>query len=126
MTKVLYLIRGVSGSGKSTLANIITKVNVSADDYFTNKYGDYCFDQSKLKAAHEWCLHETEEYMKLDAIEVAVHNTFTRKWEMKPYYELAKKYGYEVVEIIVKSNFKNEHNVPEAKLEAQKARFEYV
>ena len=91
MTKVLYLIRGVSGSGKTTLANIITKVNVSADDYFTNKYGDYYYDQSKLKVAHEYCLHETEEYMKLDAIEVAVHNTFTRKWEMKPYYELAKK-----------------------------------
>lgn len=125
MEHVLYLIRGVSGSGKTSLAKIITKCNVCADDFFTNEYGEYHFDRNKLKQAHEWCQNEVRQYMELDAIEVAVHNTFTRKSEMKPYYELAKKYGYHVVEIIVKSDFKNVHNVPEETLKAQCKRFEY-
>ncbi len=126
MEHVLYLIRGISGSGKSTLANIITKVNVSADMYFLNKYGEYCFKKEEVSKAHKWCQSEVEQYMKLDAIEIAVHNTFTQKWEMKPYYKLAEKYGYKVVEIIVKSkDFANIHGVPEEQVQKQKARFEY-
>lgn len=124
MSKILYLVRGLPGAGKSTLANKIEFLNISADDYFTDAEGNYNFDASKLKEAHEFCQQHCESIMKNGA-DVAVHNTFTRKWEMYPYYDLANKYGYEVVEIIVKSNFKSVHNVPAEKVKQMKDRFEF-
>ncbi len=124
-TKVLYLIRGVSGSGKSHLAWQITPCEVSADDYFYDVSGEYKFRAEKLPEAHAYCQNETETYMRMGAFEIAVHNTFTRRWELEPYYKLAAKYGYEVVEIIIKSNFKNVHGVPAEKVEEQRRRFEF-
>ena len=99
--KVLYIIRGASGSGKSTLANKITPCAFAADDYFC-KNGKYKFNPEKLKEAHEWCKEQVQWYMMLGAEEIAVHNTFTRRWEVEPYLQLAEKYVYKVVEIIVK------------------------
>ena len=125
MTKVLYLIRGIPGAGKSYLANLITNANFSADDYFTSPSGVYSFDASKLKEAHEYCQRMVEYALKDNHPIVAVANTFTRKWEMEAYYKLAEKYGYEVVELTIKSNFKNTHGVPEDKIQTMKERFEY-
>ena len=42
--------------------------------------------------------------------EIVVSNTFTMEWEMEPYYELAKKYGYKVFSIIVE----NRHEIGRA------------
>ena len=58
--------------------------------------------------------------------EIAVSNTFTQEWEMKDYYDLAEKYGYKVVSLIVENRHggKNVHGVPEDKLEIMKNRFE--
>lgn len=57
---------------------------------------------------------------------IAVSNTFTQEWEMKPYFELAEKYGYMVFSTIVEKrhNNKNNHNVPEEKIEQMRNRFE--
>ncbi len=57
---------------------------------------------------------------------ITVSNTFTQEWEMEPYFELAKKYGYKVFTVIVENRHGgiNEHNVPEDKLEQMKNRFE--
>jgi hypothetical protein len=45
---------------------------------------------------------------------------------MKDYYDLADKYGYKVVSLIVENRHggKNVHGVPEDKLEIMKNRFE--
>lgn len=50
---------------------------------------------------------------------IAVANTFTQQWEMSVYRELAKTYGYRVVELTVKTDlsdhelsFRNVHGVP--------------
>ena len=125
MTKVLYLIRGIPGSGKTELANLITIANFSADDYFTTPSGEYVFDASKIKEAHEYCQRMTRRAMEDGREIIAVDNTFTQKWEMEPYYKLAKEYYYKVIEIIVKSDFKNVHGVPEDKIQKMKERFEY-
>ena len=125
--KILYIIRGHSGSGKTTLANKLADEVVEADNYFTNNKGIYTFDASKLTDAHSYCKSVVRSLMVAEypSHNIAVSNTFTRKWEYEPYLELAERYGYVVQEIICKGNFKNVHNVPEEVVEKQKQRFEY-
>ena len=91
------------------------------------KDGEYKFDASKLKDAHTWCHDIVEDWMNPFGFEtIIVSNTFTQEWEMEPYFELAKKYGYKVFTVIVENRHggTNEHNVPEDKIEQMKNRFE--
>jgi predicted kinase len=134
MDGILFLVRGLPGSGKSTFSTHIWNEYAvcEADKFFYDKEGNYNFDPSKLKDAHAWCKNEVETRMKDHQInqqyypEIAVSNTFTQEWEMKDYYELAEKYGYKVVSLIVENRHggKNVHGVPDDKLEIMKNRFE--
>ena len=128
--KELFLLRGVSNAGKSTLAKSLGGINIEADMYFINN-GEYKFDASKLKQAHNWCQSQTGAWMSTDGQQVnvdriVVSNTFTQEWEMKPYFEMAEKYGYRVYSLIVEkrhNNF-NSHNVPDEKLNEMAKKFE--
>ena len=123
----LILLRGVPGSGKSTLAKIIGGEHYETDMYFQRGLKDvYQFDASKLKQAHEWCRDLVIMAMLGQEPKIVVSNTFTQKWEMDAYYELAKQYGYQVHSLIVENRHGgvNEHGVPEDKLQAMKDRFE--
>ena len=134
MSGILFLVRGLPGSGKSTFTNHIWNEYAvcEADKFFYDKEGNYNFDPSKIKDAHAWCKNEVETRMKDHQIngqyypEIAVSNTFTQEWEMKDYYDLAEKYGYKVVSLIVENRHggKNVHGVPDDKLEIMKNRFE--
>jgi hypothetical protein len=100
------------------------------------KDGEYQFDVTRLRDAHQWCQTFAEDHMKLnehleefakaDRYRIVVSNTFTQEWEMKPYFELSEKYGYKVFSIIVENRHggTNEHGVPEDKLKIMKKRFE--
>jgi predicted kinase len=123
--KELFLLRGLPGSGKSTLAKSLGENHFEADDYFMDN-GEYKFDVTRLKDAHKWCQLRTEHNMEDDVPKIVVSNTFTQEWEMQPYYDLAKKYGYRVYSLIVENRHGgvNEHGVPEDKLEIMKNRFE--
>jgi ABC-type molybdenum transport system ATPase subunit/photorepair protein PhrA len=99
--KNLIIIRGLSGSGKTTLANLICdglkdRFMVSADDFFTDENGVYTFNHLKIKEAHGWCKNECKEAMEGGWGVIVVHNTFTRKWEVDPYMEMARKNEYQV------------------------------
>jgi predicted kinase len=129
--KELFLLRGLPGSGKSTLAKSIGGIRLEADQYFEDADGNYVFDASKLKNAHSYCQSQCRAWMKTDgkqvnADRIIVSNTFTQEWEMKPYYDIAEKYGYRVYSLIVENRHGgvNEHGVPAEKLEQMKNRFE--
>jgi predicted kinase len=128
----LILLRGLPGSGKSTLAKMMSDSHYEADMYFTNDEGEYHFDGSKLKLAHQWCQDQVHQSMirnhvnyGLDDSVIVVSNTFTQEWEMEPYYELAKEYGYKVFSIIVENRHGgvNIHGAPEEKVEQMRERF---
>ena len=121
----LFLLRGLPGSGKSTLAKSLSESHIEADMFFI-KDGEYKFDGSKIKDAHNWCQDVVEHWMDENKPKIVVSNTFTQEWEMDYYNKLAEKYGYRVYSLVVENrhNGVNEHGVPEEKLEQMKNRFE--
>ena len=122
--KELFLLRGLPGSGKSTLAKTLGGVYIEADMFFM-KDGEYKFDPTMIKHAHNW-VHDVVETWMGDSIEkIFVSNTFTQEWEMDFYYKLAETYGYRVYSLIVENRHggKNEHGVPDDKLEQMRNRF---
>jgi predicted kinase len=130
MKKILYLLRGVPGSGKSTVAQNIGGTHFETDKYFMVD-GEYKFDPTKLKQYHQMCQNEVNLAMiqnhtaHLNDV-IVVSNTFTQEWEMKPYFDLAKTYGYQVFSLIVENRHGglNQHGVPEDKVQIMKDRFE--
>ena len=123
--KQLILLRGLPGSGKSTFANLLGGIHVEADQYFMQD-GEYKFDASKLKQAHNWCKLRVEHSMEDGADKIVVSNTFTQEWEMDTYFELAEKYGYQTSCLIVENihDSKNIHGCPDDKIEQMRKRFE--
>lgn len=125
--KTLYIIRGLPGSGKSTLAkSLSSNHHIEADMFMVNKKtGEYEFDVNKLGEAHKWCKSETESQMVSNSPDIVVSNTFTTEKELKPYFELAKKYDYKVVSLIVENRHgsKSIHDVPESTIDKMEQRF---
>jgi len=121
----LYLLRGLPGAGKSTIGQNLKTVNFEADQYFM-KDGQYKFDPTKLRDAHEWCQNKVKNCMVEGIKDISVSNTFTQEWEMQAYIDMASAYGYTVFSIVVENRHggKNIHNVPTEVLEKMKNRFE--
>ena len=129
----LILLRGLPGSGKTTLAKIILQLRstdepeiLSADDFFEDKEGDYNFDSTKLKEAHNYCQFRCSERMRQQKARIVVANTFTQEWEMDEYFKMAERYNYRVHTVVVENRHGNEniHGVPEDKLQQMKNRFQ--
>ncbi len=128
--KTLYILRGCSNSGKTTLAKTLEgripfSIAVSADDYFYDKAGNYNWEVEDLGKAHRWCKNEVEAFMGGGtAVNIILHNTNTSEKEITPYINLAEKYGYKVVSLVVEKRHDNHnnHSVPEETLIRQKNR----
>lgn len=123
----LILVRGIPGSGKSTLARKLATddtVHLEADQYFIDQYGDYKFDPTWLGSAHQWCQLTTEKNL-VAGNDVICSNTFTTIKEMRPYFEIALKFGFIPTVILCQNTFQNVHSVPDEALDRMKARFVY-
>ena len=123
----LTLVRGFPGSGKSTIAKSLdiqlTSQHIETDMYW-ERWGGYHFDTTKLKQAHEWCQENTEILLR-NGYDVIVSNTFTTKKELRPYFEISKKFDIVPQVILCQGQYGNVHNVPKEVLQRMKARFEY-
>lgn len=128
--KTLYILRSVSGAGKTTLAktledNLPDAIAIAADDYHYDSEGNYNWKSENMHKAHKWCQSETDRYMcKYFYENIIIHNTNTTEKEIKPYIDLADKYGYKVVSLVVENRHGNSnvHNVPDNILENQEKR----
>lgn len=127
--KNIILLRGIPGAGKSTLARLLLPEKLhcikSADMYFEDEEGNYNFNARELPTAHKWCRNQVEYLMNDQEEMIIVENTFTQDWEMADYFELAKKYDYQVSSLIVENRHGSSsiHNVPKEKIELMKERF---
>jgi predicted kinase len=128
--KTLYIVRGLPGSGKSTFAKTLGGTRFETDNFFMVD-GEYKFDGSKIKEAHNWCQNSVNSAMILNNTAglnetIVVSNTFTQEWEMKPYYDMAETYGYKVFSIIIENRHGgvNEHSVPDEVLTKMRELFE--
>jgi predicted kinase len=118
----LILLRGLPGAGKSTLAKLLAEKKwpiFSVDDYFTDeKTGSYHFNFKENHLAYKLCNDNTEVEMKKSTSKIFIDNTFTLEWEMEPYFELARKYNYEIYVVTVENRHggSNIHNIDTEKL----------
>ena len=123
--KTLYIIRGLPGSGKSTLGESGLAVkSYSADDWFTDKQGNYNFDPMELPQAHEDCRARVLGAMLSEYESIAVCNTFTQAWEAEPYVKLCRLHGYTPFVIECQSQFGNIHGCPQEKINQMAERWE--
>ena len=121
--KYLFLITGAAGAGKSTLAQKIQEVGskyidpiteiCEADEfwYILGK-GKYAFDPKLLWKAHKWCQDNARGVMSNGA-NLIVSNTNIKPADRKAYFNMADEYGYKVVFIHLRTQFQNQHSVPE-------------
>lgn len=123
--KTLYIIRGLPGSGKSTLACQLGRTVREADQWFTDINGNYYYVKEQIGDAHAYCQKRVELDMQVAIDNIAVSNTFVRRWEMEPYIKLAQRYGYRITEITLTGDtYGNIHNVPDEVIERMKANWE--
>lgn len=120
----LILFRGLPGSGKSTASELLVDHSISADEFFDTFYGGV-FHPHLLPTAHKWCQDCAKGWMDSGIKKIGVHNTFTRVREMRPYFELADKYQYRVITLVVENRHGNKsiHGVPEETMERMENRF---
>jgi predicted kinase len=120
----LILVRGLPGSGKSTYAASLGGYrHLEADMFFERSDGSYHFDPAKLAQAHAWCQGAVRHELRQGA-DVVVSNTFTQRWEMQPYLDMAQELNVPVKVVVMNGRFKNVHNVPEQAIERMRARWE--
>ena len=134
---VLILIRGIPGAGKTSLIDRFGKSvdnRVSADDFFYDSKGKYTFKPDSLMAAHSYCQEKVRTLLtKGDFKGIAVHNTFTCRWEMEPYLLMAEKFEIKVVVIDIFDGGctdkelaeRNVHNVPVEAIARMRKRYEH-
>lgn len=118
----LLIVRGLPGSGKSTFAKSIKGYShYEADQHFTDASGNYRFDRSKLREAHEDCQDRVKRALD-HGDNVVVSNTFTQLWEIKPYTEMGHPYTI----VTCEGNYGNIHGVPDEAVKRMADRWEFV
>lgn len=120
----LTLVRGLPGAGKSTYARSLGCLHLEQDQFFVHG-GKYEWVAGKIPEAVQYCQNMAREAM-VHGCDLVVSNTFTRVWEMKPYLDLARVFGYDVGIVEVRGDFGSVHNVPPEVMAKMRDRWEYI
>jgi predicted kinase len=129
MSLHLILLRGLPGCGKTTLGNVLgllpDAVVCSIDDYFTDTEGNYEFVFHQNHLAYKQCIDRVQAAMMSACVHIIVHNTFVYDWEMQPYLDLAKEFGYQLHVTTVEKyhSSSNVHEVSEEQIEKMATKF---
>jgi len=123
MSSYLVLIRGLPGSGKSTLAKSMTGYRHFEADQFFVVDGVYRYDPALAGAAHQQCQEKTHKAL-LCGDNVVVSNTFTRLWEMEPYFRMVACLDVTVRVVEALGEYPNVHGVPSEVIDKMRARWE--
>jgi len=112
--KMFYIIRGIPGSGKSTLARkLAPNAHYEADAYMVDANGEYAFDPKRLSEVHQKCYEAVRNALLDDTENVAVANTFVKRWEYQKYVDLAVELGVAYEIIVCNGGWQNVHGVGE-------------
>lgn len=125
----LYLIRGCSGSGKSTFAEILFNnlddcCWIETDKLLYDSNGDYVWTLERLCWAHK----ETSRILESEFIKgksnIVLSNTATKPKLFNEYLDMANKYNYRVISLVVENRHGNvsKHGVDDKTLEIQRQR----
>ena len=127
----LIIIRGIPGSGKSTYAKKLMEIlgkdgfkpeHFEADMFFGPEYK---FDYKYLSDAHKWC-QSNAALALFNGKDVIVSNTTIKMSEIKPYYEMALRYGAQFEIINMANDFGSIHGVPEEVIDRMKKNFKVI
>ena len=118
----LYLIRGLPGSGKTIFAKSLGIFHVEQDMRLIRD-GKYTWTKESVTNAVAFCRTAAKHAM-LEGMDLVISNTFTRRFEMQFYLDLANRLGYEVCVFKARGNFGSIHNVPEESMKAMRDRWE--
>lgn len=129
--QTLTLIRGISGCGKSTEAAKTPQQQVFEADQFFVVNGEYKFDPSKLADAHAQCQNNARQCL-VDGGSCIVANTFTQRWEMEVYLQMANELGVNVNIVDLFDGgcsdeelaARNTHGVPLPAIQAMRKRYQ--
>lgn len=123
MSAPIFIVRGAPGAGKSTFAkNLRGDSNAfifETDNFFVDSINrhDYHFDAKLLGIAHSWNQGEVIRACRdCPDIPVIVANTFRQKFELKPYFEIAKMFNRKIFVFTLYTEHENIHGVPEEKV----------
>lgn len=123
--KMFYIIRGVPGSGKSTLARkLAPNAAFEADTYMVDSDGNYAFDPKRLSEVHQKCYEAVRNALLNGTENIAVANTFVKKWEYQKYVDLANKLGVKHEIIVCNGGYQNIHGVPEEAINRMRKNWE--
>jgi len=130
--KRMVILRGPSGSGKSTIARTFGVQHYETDDFWCQT-GSYVFEPSQLGAAHKWNQDRVRAACMAEDELIVVANTNMSRWEMNPYLQMAREFGYEIDVVRTPGPWeaselfeRNVHGVPMASLEKQIRKYEAV
>lgn len=108
----IVLVRGLPGSGKSTLAKSMAGYLHLEADMYLEVNGEYRYDATKVKGAHDWCVESAKKALE-SGQSVVVSNTFVKLWEIQRYVNLG--FPFRVIEMA--GRWPNIHGVPEDRIE---------